>query len=121
MILSFTWTSDVLLSGQKTCTRRRWQYQTAKRWTNAWENGRYIHDAWNKIPLCPGAKKIADIRLTQKPYPEPLAAMPFSDLEAEGGLWESTEEFISLFGGDPNLAVWVVRFELVEKEQSLNM
>ena len=37
--------------------------------------------------------------------------MPESDLEAEGDLWADKEEFINLFG-DPDLIVWVVRFEL---------
>lgn len=70
-----------------------------------------IHSAWNKMPLCRGAKKIADIRLTQLPYQERLTDMPQSDLEAEGGLWSSLDEYINLFGS-PDLVVWVVRFEL---------
>ena len=38
--------------------------------------------------------------------------MPEEDLVAEGGLWDSKEEFIELFG-DPGEKVVVVRFELV--------
>jgi hypothetical protein len=44
--------------------------------------------------------------------------MPEGDVEAEGGMWESKREFIELFGGDPNLAVVVVRFELIRPGQT---
>lgn len=67
-------------------------------------------------PLVKGAKKVGLIRLTQPPYQEQLSDMPILDLEAEGGLWASIEEFISLFGS-PDLVVWVVRFELVAAEE----
>ncbi len=30
MILSFSWTTDVLLAGKKNCTRRRWSARTAR-------------------------------------------------------------------------------------------
>jgi hypothetical protein len=117
MILSFAWTTEALLAGQKTCTRRLWSDRTAKSWINAYKGDRLIHSAWNKIPLCRGAKKIADIRLTKCPYQEILADMPQSDLSAEGGLWSSLGEFINLFGS-PDLLVWVVRFELVMPPQA---
>lgn len=85
--------------------------RTAKSWVNAYKGDRLIYSAWNKMPLCRGAKKITDIRLTKRPYQEKLADMPQSDLDTEGGLWVSLEEFIKLFGS-PNKVVWVVRFEL---------
>lgn len=50
--------------------------------------------------------------MTQPIYQERLCDLPESDLEAEGGLWASKQEFIDLFGGNPNRIVWVVRFEL---------
>jgi len=111
MLLSFTWTTDALLAGNKTCTRRCWSERTAKSWINAYKSDRLIHSAWDKTPFCRGARKIADIRLTKGPYQERLADMPQSDLSAEGGLWSSKEEFINLFGS-PDKVVWVVRFEL---------
>ena len=114
MILSFAWTSLVLLSGQKTCTRRSFCNCTAQTWLKAYNNGRLVHQAWDKCAFCHLAKKIADIRLTQLIYQERLCDMPESDLEAEGGLWASGQEFIDLFGGDSNRVVWVVRFELVQ-------
>ena len=114
MILSFAWTSLVLLSGQKTCTRRSFCNCTAQTWLKAYNNGRLVHQAWDKCAFCHLAKKIADIRLTQLIYQERLCDMPESDLEAEGGLWASGQEFIDLFGGDSNRVVWVVWFELVQ-------
>ncbi len=112
MILSFAWTSLVLLSGQKTCTRRSWSNRTAQSWLKAYNNGRLVHQARDKCAFCHLAKKIALLRLTQPIYQERLCDMPESDLEAEGGLWASKQEFIDLFGGNPNRVVWVVRFEL---------
>lgn len=113
MILTFTWTTNELLSGKKTCTRRRWKDKHAADWLRACNSGRWIHQAWDKMPFTEGAKKLADIRLLQLPYQERLADMPDSDLEAEGGLWADKAEFLAQFG-DPEQLVWVVRFELVE-------
>jgi hypothetical protein len=39
-----------------------------------------------------------------------MCDMPESDLDAEGGLWATRQEFVDLFGGDPNREVAVVRF-----------
>lgn len=116
MILTFALTTDVLLAGKKTCTRRQWSDRTSVSWLNACRQGRWIHQAWNHTPRVKGAKKVGLIRLTQPPYQEQLSDMPILDLEAEGGLWASKEDFISLFGS-PNLIVWVVRFELVATEE----
>jgi len=113
VILSFAWTTDVLLAGRKTCTRRLWHNRTAKAWLNAYHQGRLVHQAWTNAPFVQGAKKVADIRLTQLPYQERLADMPESDLHTEGVLWADKEEFINLFG-EPNLIVWVVRFEVFQ-------
>lgn len=117
MILSFAWTTDVLLSGKKTCTRRQWSDRKALAWLNAYHQGRVVHQAWTNAPFVRGAKKVADIRLTQLPYQERLADMSESDLEAEGGLWADKEEFLNLFS-DPDLIVWVVRFELFQVANS---
>ena len=111
MILSFAWTTEALLAGKKTCTRRLWSERTASSWIKACQSGRWVHQAWNNVPVVKGASKVADIRLTDLPYQESLADMRLSDLEAEGGLWASKEEFIALFG-EPEQVVWVVRFEL---------
>lgn len=112
MILSFAWTTDALLTGKKTCTRRVWSDRTARAWVSAYKSDRLFHSAWDQCSFVKGAKKIADIRLTHLPYRERLKDMPESDLDAEGGLWSSLDEFINLFGS-PDTVVWVVRFRLV--------
>jgi hypothetical protein len=111
MILSFAWTTEALLAGKKTCTRRLWSDRTASSWIKACQSGRWVHQAWNNPPFVKGASKVADIRLTHLPYQQRLIDMPLDDLEAEGGLWTSKEEFISLFSRADQI-VWVVRFEL---------
>jgi hypothetical protein len=114
MIISFAWTIDVLLAGRKNCTRRRWSDRYFRKWVKAWREGRHIHDAYDRLPIVGGTKQ-ADIRLTCEPYRERLGDMPEEDLEAEGGLWVSKEEFIELFGGDPEEVVVVVRFTKAEE------
>lgn len=111
MILSFAWTTEALLSGRKTCTRRRWKPTQMERWQRMWDTGRLVHDAWDKVPFA-GGERIGQIRLTCRPYWEALRDMPESDVEAEGGLWADKAEFVALFG-DPDEKVAVVRFELV--------
>lgn len=113
MILTFTWTTNELLSGKKTCSRRRWKDRHASDWLRACTAGRWIHQAWDKMPFIEGSKKLADIRLLQLPYQERLIDMPDSDLEAEGGLWADKAEFFKLLGNTDEV-VWVVRFELVQ-------
>jgi len=113
MILSFAWTTEALLAGQKTCTRRRWSSRHFGAWRQAWRKGRLEHQAWDKVPRA-GGKRVGTIRLTCEPYKERLADMPESDVLAEGGMWASKQEFIELFGGAADLAVVVVRFELID-------
>jgi len=111
MIISFAWTTEALKCGRKTCTRRRWSERFFEQWARAWREGRLVHDAYDRSPRA-GGKKVGEIRLTCEPYKERLVDMPEEDVEAEGGLWGSKEEFILLFG-DPEEEVVVVRFELV--------
>ena len=116
MIISFAWTTEPLLSGRKTCTRRRWSSRHFGAWRQAWREGRLEHQAWDKSPRA-GGKRVGTIRLTCEPYKERLADMPEADVLAEGGMWESKREFIELFGGAADLAVVVVRFELVRQDR----
>ena len=108
MIISFAWTTLPLLTGDKTVTRRRWTKDYASRF-----HAGDLVDAYDRSPRA-GGQKVATIRLTCDPYRERLADMPEEDLAAEGGLWESKEEFIELFGGSPEDEVTVIRFELVQ-------
>jgi len=112
MIISFAWTVDALLAGRKTCTRRQWGDRYFGQWVRAWREGRLIHDAWDKLPRA-GGRKIARMELTCEPYRQALRDMPVEDLEAEGGYWDTVEEFAELFGGDLDRVVTVVRFRLV--------
>jgi len=80
------------------------------RWQRAWDEGRLVHDAVDKS-LRFGGKRIGKLRLTCRPYWERLEDMHPDDLEAEGGLWTSIEEFMGLFPGEPGQEVAVVRFE----------
>lgn len=109
MILSFAWTVEPLLARHKTCTRRDWSPGYVRQWQRAWDEGKLVHDAYDKSPRA-GGHKIGEIRLTCRPYLERLGDMPEGDLEAEGGMWESKAEFIELQGGAPDKVLAVVRF-----------
>jgi len=110
-IISFAWTTEALLAGLKTVTRRFWSDSYAEKF----KEGDRVQ-AWDKSPRFGGCK-VAEIRLTCDPYKEKLAAMPEDDVAKEGGLWASKNEFINCMGG-PNEEPWVVRFELVAVEGS---
>jgi len=116
MILSFAWTWDQYLSGKKTCTRRpKWSQKTMFKWQRAWDEGRLRHQAWNHIPFVKGAERGPDFDMTCRPYWERLCDMPVADLEAEGGLWATVDEFIALQGVHPETLTPVLRFEKVEE------
>jgi hypothetical protein len=68
-----------------------------------------VHDAWDNSPRA-GGKKIGRFELTHKPYKERLADMPPSDLQAEGGICASLDEFCEIIGRSPNDYVAVIRF-----------
>lgn len=128
MILSFSITrklaekhgvADPLLSGKKTVTRRLWADKTAARYETVYQRKQLVRAYSNAVfvPEPHKGKHIADIRLTTAPYQERLGDMPESDLLAEGGFWNTRDEFIyTVCKGKPNpdLVVWVCRFELVE-------
>jgi hypothetical protein len=110
MIISFSLTEKEFLSGKKTCTRRSWSKEQMQKWLSAWKNEKLVHDAWNKLPYVPGAKKIGRIKLSCRPYWERLREMPESDLEAEGGMCKTKGEFFSLIGKKPDEIIAVIRF-----------
>lgn len=117
MILSFAWTTAAFLQGRKRCTRRVWAASHLAQWQRAWDDGRLVHDAYDKSPRS-GGRCVGQFRLTCRPYLEQLADMPESDVQAEGGLWRDKAEFIGLFGG-PHLTVAVVRFEPITQQIGL--
>ncbi len=104
-IISFARTTDALLAGLKTVTRRKWKDRHAKRYKIG-----EVCQAWDRSPMTRLGKKVAEIEI-QALYKEWLHDMPESDVEAEGGLWESKDAFIADQGGDQEL--WVVRLKLL--------
>jgi hypothetical protein len=108
-ILSFALTTQEFLRGNKTVTRRSWSDSHFEMWLRLWETNRLVHDAWDNSPRA-GGKKIGRLELTHKPYKERLADMPPSDLEAEGGICASLDEFCEIIGRSPNDYVAVIRF-----------
>ena len=109
MILSFAWTVSPLLAGCKTVTRRDWSPGYVRQWQRAWDEGRLVHDAYDKSPRS-GGHKIGEISLTCRPYLERLGDMPEADVGAEGDMWANKAEYIELQGGDSDKVLAVVRF-----------
>ncbi len=109
MLISFAWTTPQFLDGSKTVTRRDWKDRTFAQWCKTWDEQRLTHAAWDKNPRCKGVK-VGRFTLTARPYRERLGDFPESDLEAEGGLWPTVQDYIDLQGGDPTKELVVIRF-----------
>mgnify|MGYP006295635461 CR=1 FL=1 len=109
MIISFAKTQEEFMSGKKTVTRRDWNPRYLKQWQKAWDEGKLIHDGWSKSPRA-GGHFLAKFRLTCRPYLEQLKNMPESDLEAEGGMCKTLEDFYFLIGKAKEDFVAVIRF-----------
>jgi len=107
-IISFAWTKEKIRSGKKYETRRKWKDSYAKRFKRG-----NIVAAYDKQPYF-GGNFIRLIRLTKEVYRQKLKDMTKENLRREGGLW-TKNEFIDLFGGDPEFAPWVVEFKYVDK------
>lgn len=116
-IISFAWTTPQFLDGTKTVTRRDWSYRTFIQWRNAWDDHRLVHDAWDKNPRCKG-KKVGTFMMTARPYRERLGDFPAEDLEAEGGLWATVEDYQQLQGGDPEKVLTVIRFRKLTRDSA---
>jgi hypothetical protein len=115
--ISFALTKEEFLSGQKTVTRRKWKASHYAMWQRFWDEGKFVHDAWDKVPFA-GGKKIGQFELTCRPYHEYLFDMPKDDLIHEGGMVDTLEEFYDLIGAHPNEQVVVIRFKKVESTPS---
>ncbi len=109
-ILSFALTKEEFLSGRKTVTRRDWSDEHFRMWVRLWDTGRLVHDAWDNIPRA-GGRKIGSLKLTARPYRERLAKMPRADLNAEGGMCSTLDDFYALIRKTPSDYVTVVRFQ----------
>jgi hypothetical protein len=105
MNISFAYTTQALLQGKKTVTRRCWDDNYAKRFKKG-----DIVLAYNRQPRFRG-KPIARIRITKDPYRQPLHFITAEDLKKEGGMWVDKEDFWELF---PCSEPYVIEFELIE-------
>jgi DNA (cytosine-5)-methyltransferase 1 len=111
--ISFGWTAQYL--PVKTVTRRDWKDSHAEKFIRAYERGDRVV-ALDKDKRY-GGKQIGWCKLVCPPYKEKLADMPASDLLAEGGMVDTTKEFIDkYFDGDSSLYVWVIRFAFFRQE-----
>jgi hypothetical protein len=112
--LSFALTTKEFLAGIKTVTRRAWKKRHFENWCKWWDQGKRVHDAWDKVPFA-GGKKIGRFEMTCRPYLERLANMPESDLIAEGGMCKTLEEYYTLVGKKPEDIMAVVRLKKIEE------
>ncbi len=96
-IISFSDTTEALLAGRKTVTRRQWKDTYAK----TFHEGEYVQ-AYNKNPRN-GGKPVAIIQLTQAPYLD--ARLLTTDWEAEGFAYME-EHGLTLFGGKTPRQIW---------------
>jgi hypothetical protein len=92
-----------------TVTRRDWSDRTFAQWCKVWDERKLVHDAWDKNPRCKG-QKVGTFILTARPYRERLGDFPAYDLETEGGLWKTVEDYQGLQGGNPETVLTVVRY-----------
>ncbi len=122
-VISFAWTTAALLAGAKTCTRRNWSPNYARKF----HKGDLVA-AYDRSPRF-GGKQVVTIRLTCDPYLENTAKMTSADYDAEGlhwmaennilmpvsaarGRYVSAQDFFRQwrFAAED---VWVVRFEVL--------
>jgi hypothetical protein len=108
MKISFSKTTEELLSGEKTQTRRIWTDTHAKKMQKC--VGKIVKASKDRYGLnVLGYLKINAI------YPQKLSEMTYSDVLAEGFKDFSPQDFINqFFEGDNSLEVWVVDFELLK-------
>ena len=117
MIISFGWTTEALLAGAKTVTRRDWNPKHAAKF----KAGMLI-DAWNTSPrnVKGNPHKVATIRLTTGPYADWSDAFPSYEWYAEGfgymtdnGGGVTVDRIVHDWRSKPHM-LYVVRFEVVE-------
>lgn len=112
--ISFALTLSELLEGKKTQTRRAWQDDYARSFIRYFEDEIEI-PALNKGQHR-GGQEIGKIRLTEKPYQQMLSEMSIGDLEKEGGMCTTVQEFTDKFFEGQDKLVWVLDFEFIASE-----
>lgn len=115
--ISFAWTTEALLVGAKTVTRRAWKDSYAFRFSQG-----NIVTAYDKRPDF-GGKAVALLRLSQTPYKERSDKIPLVDWINEGFEYLQTrgkkvngrtpKDFWEEWQAKPE-TLWVIRFEIVE-------
>lgn len=116
--ISFAWTTPMLVTGNKTCTRREWKPEWATRFMKE-----DLLAAYDRQPRFKG-KQVAVIRLTETPAFS--SALPEEDYQREGFAF-AAEHGIRIDGVRPDVLWrawkmaaaggkrwWVVRFEVLE-------
>ena len=116
-IISFAWTTPALLAFVKTCTRRDWSDDYARRFHEGDMEAAYDHS-----PRVHG-HQVGVIELTITPYKEWSNLAPSTDWYAEGFEY-LTEHGLTLHGLTPLQVwndwhdnprkLWVVRFKIVQ-------
>jgi hypothetical protein len=112
MNISFALTTKEFCSGTKTETRRDWKDRTLKMWQKAWDEGRHIHHATDKL-LHHGGKVIGEFNLTARPKRESLKTMTEASLKAEGGMCATLSEYYELIGQPQEKIMSVIRFKKI--------
>lgn len=117
MIISFAWTTEPLLAGRKTRTRRDWALNHSKKF----KVGDLVQ-AYDKLPIH-GGRRVAIIKITGIKH-EHISEMPDEDYEKEGFAYME-EQGLTIWGKKIREAFeewrkdddyyWVIDFELVEK------
>ncbi len=111
---------DPLKTGVKTVSRRDWTDKHAQKWINNFNNGNKVHLAWSKLPMAKGAKKLGTFELVCAPYKEKLSDISLEDTVAEGGFWDTPQDYINEFSkGNPDREVWVIRWKNFRPIESL--
>ncbi len=117
-IISYAWTTPQYDLCIKNMTRRKWKQAYLERWQKWFDDGKIIHQAWDKVPYA-GGSYLGDIRLTKRPYLQKLRDMPYLDLIREGGMCLTHEGFNDLVGLTPDDEVSVIPFVRVFYQKSL--
>ncbi len=111
MGISFALTINELTSGKKTQTRRAWQDDYAKNFIRYFDENIAV-PALNK-GRHRGGHELGFIKLTQRPYQQYLSEMSPIDLQEEGGMVATAQEFIDTFFEGQDKLVWVLHFEFL--------
>jgi len=123
MFISFAWTTDPFLADAKDMTRRYWTIRHAMFFRKG-----MIVDAYDRLPHRKG-KKIGEIKILKKPYPQPTGQMTEEDFKREGLEWMQKNNQ-KIKGQDAraffeewkqkNDTVWVLEFEKLPWDKSLS-